>query len=414
VNIFTSFSGAHIIFDQNKVVGIQTEDKGIDKNNHKTSRYQAGIALYAKQIILAEGCRGSLTEALIKHFDLRSHSDPQTYGLGIKELWEIPKHLHRQGSVTHSIGWPLDARTYGGSFSYHFGNNLLSIGFVVGLDYKNPYLNVYEEFQRFKTHPHVRPFLENGRRIEYGARTLNEGGFQSIPRLTFPGGMIIGCAAGFLDVPKIKGIHNAMKSGMLAAESIVAHFEKNKNDECILYSEKIKKSWIWKELYQSRNIRPAMGFGLWTGLFYSALETYIFRGHTPWTFHYKKEDHMQLKPANQCAKINYPKHDNKITFDVTSSLFLAHLRHDEDQPCHLKIKNIQTPIDINLNRYDFPEGRYCPASVYELIPTENNTLRLQMNYSNCIQCKACDIKDPTQNITWTPPEGGSGPGYLLM
>lgn len=437
VNIFPGFAASEVIYENDRVCGIITDDKGIDKNGNKTSRYQPGMALYAKQTFFAEGCRGSLTQTLIDRFNLRQNADPQTYGLGIKELWEIPENLHQSGLVTHTIGWPLDTRTYGGSFIYHFEKNLIEIGFVVGLDYQNTYLNPYEEFQRFKTHPTISPLLEKGKRIGYGARSLNEGGWQSLPKLTFPGGLLIGCAAGFLNVPKIKGIHTAMKSGMIAAENVFAFLQKdtaqssgteqsperpvtnssensqNQLHECTEYEKKIKTSWIAKELYEARNIRPAMNWGLWAGLVYSAFDTYILRGRAPWTLH-NHADYKQLKPASECKKIDYPKHDNKITFDLLSSVFLTNAVHDENQPCHLKLKNPAAAIEINFKKYASPETRYCPAGVYEIVYDENNNPRFRMNYPNCIQCKACDIKDPIQNIVWTPPEGGSGPQYGIM
>lgn len=410
VNIFPEFPAVDVIYEKNKVCGVITGDKGIDKEGHKTSRYQAGFELRAKQTLIAEGCRGSLTRKLCEQFNLHEKSDPQTYGLGIKEVWEIPTELHQAGRVTHTIGWPLDHQTYGGSFIYHFEKNLLAIGFVVGLDYQNPYFNPYEEFQRFKTHPRIAPLLINSKRIAYGARALNEGGFQSIPKLSFPGGLLIGCAAGFLDVPKIKGIHNAMKSGMLAADSFFDAMDENENT---LYEKKIKKSWIGKELFRARNIRPAMNWGLWPGLIYAAIDTFIFRGKAPWTFH-NHADYTQLKPASECQKINYPKHDNKITFDLMNSVFLTQSHHEENQPCHLKLKNPAVAIDINYKLFASPETRYCPAGVYEIRYDENQQPIFQINAANCIQCKACDIKDPTQNIVWTPPEGGSGPNYTIL
>jgi electron-transferring-flavoprotein dehydrogenase len=413
VNIFPGFAATDIIFDGERVSGVITGDKGVDRDGEPTARYQAGMELYAKQIFFAEGCRGSLSQKLIAKFQLRHNKDPQTYGLGIKELWEVPADLHQAGLVMHSIGWPLDNATYGGAFLYHFDNNLVELGFVVGLDYQNPYMNPYEELQRFKTHPAIYPLLKNSKRIGYGARALNEGGFQSIPKLTFPGGLLIGCSAGFLNVPKIKGIHYAMKSGMIAAESVFAHLQNNSSHECTSYSTNLQKTWLWKELYQVRNIRPALNWGLWKGLLYSAIDTYIFRGKTPWTFH-NHADNEQLKPADQCAKIVYPKHDNQVTFDLANSLFLANIHYEENQPYHLKLANRQIAIDINLKKYNSPETRYCPAGVYEILYNENNIPRLQINGGNCIHCKACDIKDPTQNITWTPSEGGSGPQYEMM
>lgn len=410
VNIFPEFAAVDVIYEEGQVRGVITGDKGIDKHGNKTPLYQAGFELRAKHTLIAEGCRGSLTRKLNEQFNLHKNSDPQTYGLGIKELWEIPEDQHEAGLVIHSFGWPLNQHTYGGSFVYQFDKNLLALGFVIGLDYQNPYLNPYEEFQRFKTHPYISKFLMHGKRIGYGARALNEGGWQSIPKLSFPGGLLIGCAAGFLNVPKIKGVHNAMKSGMIAAESI---FDSLDEKECTVYETKVKESWVGKELYQARNIRPAMSWGLWPGLIYSAIDTYVFRGHAPWTFH-NHADYKQLKKADECKKIVYPKHDNKITFDLMTSVYLTNSMHDENQPCHLKLKNPKAAIQINFKEYASPETRYCPAGVYEIIYNEKNQPIFQMNAPNCVQCKACDIKDPTQNIIWTPPEGGSGPRYTLM
>ena len=407
VNIFPGFSGAEIIYENDVVCGIVTGDK----EGNKTAVYQPGMELRAKQTFFAEGCRGSLTQTLLTKFNLTKNSDPQTYGLGIKELWEIPENLHRSGLVMHSVGWPLDNATYGGAFAYHYEKNLLEIGFVVGLDYQNPYLNPYEEFQRFKTHPAISSLLVEGKRICYGARALNEGGWQSLPKLTFPGGLLVGCAAGFLNVPKIKGIHTAMKSGMIAAESIFVDLVAKK--EYIEYEKNLRESWIAKELYRARNIRPALNWGLLKGLAYAAFDTYILRGYAPWTFA-NHADYKQLKLAAVCKKIEYPKHDNKITFDLMSSVFLTNSVHDENQPCHLKLKIPAQMIDINLKKYASPETRYCPAGVYEVIYSADNLPKFQMNYVNCIQCKACDIKDPLQNILWTPPEGGSGPQYGVM
>ncbi len=415
VNIFPGFAATEVIYDDNRVVGIITGDKGVDRFGHPKSNYQPGMELRAKQVIFAEGCRGSLTQTLFTRFDLRKDVDPQTYGIGIKELWEIPESVHQAGKAVHTFGWPLDTKTYGGSFVYHFGTNLLAIGFVVGLDYQDPYLNPYEEFQRFKMHSTVRPLLENGRRIAYGARTLVEGGFQSIPKLTFPGGLIIGDAAGFLNVAKIKGTHNAMKSGMVAAECLFPLLQQSTTDECIDYPIQLKKSWLWEDLYKVRNIRPAFRWGLLPALAYSAIDTYIFRGRAPWTLHHHLPDNLSLKKAAECKKINYPKHDGKITFDLPSSVFLANISYEENQPYHLKLKDRHgIPIEVNLKEYAAPETRYCPAGVYETLYNDKNEPRLQINGGNCLQCKACDIKDPTQNIVWTPSEGGSGPQYEMM
>ncbi len=413
VNIFPGFAATEIIYENDQVSGVITGDKGVDRFGKPTSRFQPGIELRAKQTFFAEGCRGSLTQTLFEKFQLRKNVDPQTYGLGIKELWEIPEELHQSGLVMHSIGWPLNTKTYGGSFAYHFEKNLLEIGFVVGLDYQNPYFNPYEEFQRFKTHPLIYPLLAKSKRIAYGARSLNEGGFQSIPKLTFPGGLLIGCAAGFLNVPKIKGIHTAMKSGMLAAESVLPLLQQTSHEECVDYSKNLKTSWVWKELRKERNIRPAMNWGLWLGLTYAAIDTYLFRGNAPWTLR-NHADYLQLKPAADCKKIIYPKHDNQVTFDLLTSLNLANIQYHEDQPYHLKLKNRATAIDVNYKLYNSPEQRYCPAGVYEILFDTNNNPRLQINGGNCLQCKACDIKDPTQNIVWTPSEGGSGPQYIGM
>ncbi|MHB1221086.1 MAG: electron transfer flavoprotein-ubiquinone oxidoreductase [Gammaproteobacteria bacterium] len=415
VNIFPGFAATEIIYDGDQVCGIITGDKGLDQHGQPKSNYQPGMELRAKQTMFAEGCRGSLTQTLFTRYNLRENADPQTYGLGIKEVWELPPELHKPGNVQHSIGWPLDTQTYGGSFAYHFGDNLFAIGFVIGLDYQNPYLNPYEEFQRFKTHSSIYPLLEKSKRIAYGARTIIEGGLQSIPKLTFPGGLIIGDAAGFLNVAKIKGIHNAMKSGMVAAESLLPILQQADSHECTDYTDNLKASWVWDDLTKVRNIRPAFRFGLWPALIYSAIDTYLFRGRAPWTLHHHKSDNETLKKADKCQLIIYPKHDNKVTFDLPTSVYLAHVAYEEDQPYHLKLKNRhQVPIEINLKEYAAPETRYCPAGVYEILHNEQNEPRLMINDGNCIHCKACDIKDPTQNIRWTPSEGGSGPQYEIM
>lgn len=408
VNIFPGFAATDILYENNRVIGVITGDKGLNKHGEPTERYQAGIELYAKQTLFAEGCRGSLTQSLFEKFNLRAECDPQTYGLGIKELWEIPKEFHQPGLVMHSVGWPLDNMTYGGSFIYHLHDNLMAIGFVVGLDYRNTYLNPYEEFQRFKTHPSIKSLLEKSKRIAYGARTLNEGGFQSIPQLAFDGGLLIGCSAGFLNVPKIKGIHTAMKSGMIAADSLSADLNDN-----TAYPENLKKSWVWDELYKVRNIRPAMNKGLLPGLAYAAFDTYILKGKAPWTFR-NHADYSQLKKAADVSRLTYAKHDNKTTYDLMTSVFLTNIHYDENQPCHLKIKSMKVELDVTYKEFASPEQRYCPAGVYEILVDESNQAKLQINNANCIHCKACDIKDPKQNIVWTPPEGGSGPNYTMM
>lgn len=414
VQIFPSFAATEILYDpSNRVIGVGTGDVGINKNHTKKPSYQPGINIFAKYTVFAEGSRGSLTKQIIHKFALQKDSDPQTYGLGIKELWEVPAAQHKSGTVIHTIGWPLDAATYGGAFIYHLDPNIIALGLVVGLDYVNPYLNPYEELQRFKQHPKIKKMLEHGRCIEYGARVINEGGLQSIPKLIFPGGLLVGCAAGFLNVPKIKGIHTAIKSGMLAAESISQGLQQTSIPaELTDYTSKIQQSWIWPELTAVRNIRPAFKYGLWFGLGYAALDTYILRGKAPWTLH-NHADYAQLKPANQCQIINYPKHDGIISFDKLTLLQRANVNHADDQPAHLLLKDPQLAISVNLDRYQSPEQRYCPAGVYEILYREQKPY-LQINAQNCIHCKACDVKDPTQNITWVPPEGGGGPNYTGM
>lgn len=414
VSIFPGFAATDIIIENNIVMGVTTGNKGVDKNGHHKTTFQPGLNLRAKQTLFAEGCRGSLTQRLFEQFNLRENCDPQTYALGIKELWELPKDIHQPGHVMHSIGWPLDNQTYGGSFAYHWGENLLSIGFVVGLDYKNPYFNPYETFQQFKTHPRIRPLLEKSKRLAYGARTLVEGGLQSLPKLTFPGGLIIGDAAGFLNVPKIKGTHTAMKSGMLAAESVFDLLISASNNECHMYPKALKTSWLHDELYRARNIRPGFNYGLSIGLLNAAIDTYLFKGKAPWTLHHHRPDHEKLVYAADAPQLTYPKHDNKITFDLMNSVFLTQSHYDENQPCHLHLKNPALAIDINFNNYASPEQRYCPAGVYEIVNNEKEVPYLQINAANCIHCKACDIKDPTQNIVWSPPEGGDGPNYERM
>jgi electron-transferring-flavoprotein dehydrogenase len=347
-------------------------------------------------------------------FDLRAGVDPQTYGLGIKELWEVDPAVHRPGLTLHTIGWPLQSDTYGGSFLYHLEGNLVAVGFVVGLDYANPHLSPYEEFQRFKTHPAIRPTFEGGRRISYGARALSEGGYQSVPKLSFPGGVLIGDTAGFLNVPKIKGTHMAMKSGIVAAEALFADLSLSDapGREVADYPERLKQSWLWSELHQVRNIRPSFRWGLWGGLAYSALDTYVLHGKAPWTFHHHA-DHVQLRKASESAPIAYPKPDGKISFDRLSSVFISATNHAEEQPCHLRLKDSAVPVGVNLALYGAPETRYCPAGVYEIVD-EPGGPRMQINAQNCLHCKTCDIKDPTQNIDWAVPEGGGGPNYPNM
>jgi electron-transferring-flavoprotein dehydrogenase len=415
VEIYPGFAAAEVLYNQDgSVKGVATGDLGIGRNGEQTERYQPGMELHAKQTIFAEGCRGSLTKMLFERFRLRERADPQTYGIGIKELWEVEPARHQAGLVVHTVGWPLDNATYGGSFMYHLENSQVAVGFVVGLDYQNPYLNPFEEFQRFKTHPAIRTTFEGGRRVAYGARALSEGGLQSLPKLTFPGGMLVGDTAGFLNVPKIKGTHTAMKSGMTAAEAVFEHLEAGGGPEAVGYPERLRHTWVWDELHRVRNIRPSFRWGLYGGIAYAALDTYLLRGKAPWTLHHHP-DHTQLKKASDCAPVQYPKPDGKISFDRLSSVFVSNTNHEEDQRSHLTLKDASVPISVNLALYDAPEQRYCPAGVYEIVRDGNGQHpRLQINAQNCVHCKTCDIKDPTQNINWVVPEGGGGPNYPNM
>jgi electron-transferring-flavoprotein dehydrogenase len=412
VEIYPGFAAAEVLYDEaGRVRGVATGDMGIGRDGKPTDRYTPGVELAAKETLFAEGCRGSLTKTLFERFRLREGCDPQTYAIGIKELWEVAPEQHRAGLVIHTIGWPLSGDTYGGSFLYHLEDRQVAVGFVIGLDYRNPYLNPFEEFQRFKTHPAIRPIFEGGRRIAYGARALSEGGFQSIPRVDFPGGAIIGDAAGFLNVPKIKGSHTAMKSGMVAAETVFARLNGGSETEL---RPALERSWLWDELYSVRNVRPSFRFGLWGGLAYSALDTYLLRGRAPWTFH-NHADHTQLLRAGSAPRIEYPRPDGKVTFDRLSSVFISNTNHEEDQPSHLQLRDPAKAIAVNYRLYDSPEQRYCPAGVYEIVSDgETGEPRLQINAQNCVHCKTCDIKDPEQNINWVVPEGGGGPNYPNM
>jgi electron-transferring-flavoprotein dehydrogenase len=411
VEIYPGFAGAEVLFDgSGRVRGVATGAQGVGKDGQPSASYQPGVELCGKETLFAEGCRGSLTKQLVERFKLRAESGPQTYGIGIKELWEVDDAQHHPGRVIHSVGWPLDHATYGGSFLYHLENRQVAVGFVVGLDYKNPFLNPFEEFQRFKTHPAIRPTFVGGRRISYGARALNEGGYQAIPRLSFPGGLVIGCAAGFLNVAKIKGSHTAMKSGMVAAETVLRRLS---GDLTADYHAALAASWVWPELYAARNIRPGFRWGLWLGLAHAALDTYAFRGRAPWTMRHTA-DHLHLERASAARPIAYPKPDGVVSFDRLSSVFISNTNHDENQPPHLRLRDPAKAIDINYTLYDSPEQRYCPAGVYEIVKDEGGKPRLQINAPNCVHCKTCDIKDPTQNIDWVVPEGGGGPNYPNM
>jgi electron-transferring-flavoprotein dehydrogenase len=415
VEIYPGFAASEVLYNEDgSVKGIATGDMGVEKNGEPGPNYQPGIELHARQTVFSEGCRGSLTKGLFAKFNLREGADPQTYGIGIKELWEVRPEVHQAGLTMHTVGWPVSTDVYGGSFLYHLENNQVAVGFVVGLDYSNPNLSPYEEFQRFKTHPEIRKVFEGGRRISYGARALNEGGFQSVPKLSFPGGLLVGDTAGFLNVPKVKGTHMVMKSGIEAAEALFTHltFDGQTGPEVLGYAERLKQSWLWDELYQVRNIRPSFRWGLLGGIAYSAIDTYILKGRAPWTLHHHA-DHTQLKKASDCAPIVYPKPDGKISFDRLSSVFISATNHAEEQPCHLRLKDASVPIATNLALYNAPETRYCPAGVYEIVEDPSGP-RMQINAQNCLHCKTCDIKDPTQNIDWAVPEGGGGPNYPNM
>ena len=413
--VYPGFAAAEVLYkDDGSVKGIATGDMGLDRDGKPKDNHEPGMELHGRYTLFAEGCRGSLTKQVEEKFSLRD-GDPQTYAIGIKELWEVDPTKHQPGRTVHSVGWPMDTQTYGGSFLYHLEDNQVAVGFVVALDYQNPYLSPFEEFQRFKAHPAIKDLFEGGRRVCYGARALNEGGLQSLPKLIFPGGALIGCSAGFLNVPKIKGNHLAMKSGMLAAEAVASALVlETPPPQLDAYPEAFKSSWAHEELHRARNIRPSFHKGLWAGLAYSALDTYLLRGKAPWTFK-NHADHTALKSKDDVKPIDYPKPDGKLTFDRLSSVYISNTNHDENQPCHLTLKDQSVPIETNLSLYDAPEQRYCPAGVYEIVQDDDGSNpRLQINYQNCVHCKTCDIKDPTQNITWVVPQGGDGPSYTGM
>ncbi len=417
VEVYPGFAAAEVLYHEGgSVKGVATGDMGVARDGSHKPGYTPGMELHATYTLFAEGCRGSLTETLFERFRLAEGADPQTFGIGIKELWRVDPEHHRQGLVVHTAGWPLDHKVYGGSFIYHLEDHQVTVGFVIGLDYENPHLSPYDEFQRFKTHPLVRPTLEGGERLAYGARALNEGGLQSIPELVFPGGALIGCAAGFLNVPKIKGTHTAMKSGMMAAEAVFEALAEGGEGGGGLgrYPELLRHSWIHEELSRARNFRPAFRWGLVAGTLSGGLDLKVLRGRVPWTLRHH-EDHARLRPAAECKKIDYPKPDGVITFDKLSSVYISNTNHEEDQPVHLTLADDSVPIAVNLELYDAPEQRYCPAGVYEIVRDEDGgNPRLQINAQNCVHCKTCDIKDPTQNIRWVVPEGGGGPNYPNM
>ena len=416
VEVFPGFPAAEILYKEDgSVRGVATGNMGVDRDGKPTDAFQLGMELHAKYTLFAEGSRGHLGRQLMSRFDLNKGCDPQTYGIGIKELWEIDPKLHKPGLVVHTAGWPLDAATYGGSFLYHLENNQVAVGYVVGLSYANPYLSPYDEFQRYKTHPEIRKFFEGGKRISYGARAITAGGLQALPKLTFPGGVLLGCDAGFLNASRIKGSHSAMKTGMLAAEAAFAALGADReHDELTDYPEAFRNSWLYDELYKARNFKPFMGQGLYTGTLMVGIDQVLFRGKAPWTMHHKKPDHEYLRPASEFKPIVYPKPDGKLTFDKLSSVFISNTNHEEHQPAHLTLKDPNVPVDINLHIYAGPEQRYCPAGVYEYVTSAEGKEKLQINAQNCVHCKTCDIKDPTQNIVWVTPEGGGGPNYPNM
>ena len=416
VEIYPGFAAAEVLFnDDGSVKGIATGDMGIGKNGEHTGRYARGMELHAKYTFFAEGCRGNLGKVLQGKFKLREGRDPQVYGLGLKELWEVKPEKHVPGLVVHTAGWPLDTDTYGGSYLYHLENNLVAVGFVVGLGYTNPYLSPFEEFQRYKTHTAIRGFFDGGKRIAYGARAINASGLQSLPKLIFPGGTLIGDDAGFLNASRIKGSHAAIKSGMLAADAALQALKAGrKSDELADYPVAFEASWLHEELHKARNFKPWMSKGLYTGSLMVGIDQVVFGGRAPWTLHHKHADHETLKHKSEVTPIAYPKPDGVLTFDRLSSVFVSNTNHEEDQPAHLTLINTDVPVDVNLALYDGPESRYCPAGVYEFVESSDGTKKLQINAQNCVHCKTCDIKDPTQNINWVVPEGGGGPNYPNM
>ncbi|WP_153117510.1 electron transfer flavoprotein-ubiquinone oxidoreductase [Rhodocyclus tenuis] len=416
VEIYPGFAGSEVLFnDDGSVKGIATGDMGRLKDGSEGPAFQPGMELHARYTFFAEGCRGHLGKQLQAHFRLNDASDPQTYAIGIKELWEIVPEKRQPGLVIHTGGWPLEPDTYGGGFMYQMDDGLVAVGFVVGLGYNNPYLSPFEEFQRYKTHPRIREFLEGGKRITYGARAIAAGGLQSLPKLVFPGGALIGDDAGFLSASRIKGGHCAIKSGAMAAEAAFdAIVAERSGDELVAFPEAFRNSWLYQELYEGRNFKPWMSKGLTVGALMFGIDQIVFRGRAPWTLH-NTPDHLKLLSAASCSPIHYPKPDNKLTFDRLSSVFLSNTNHEENEPCHLLLADPAKAIDVNLAVYDSPEQRYCPAGVYEIVRDANaEHPRLQINAQNCVHCKTCDIKDPTQNITWVSPQGGEGPNYPNM
>ena len=426
VEIFPGFAAAEVLFNDNgSIKGVATGNMGIGKDGEPTAEFQLGMELHGKYTIFAEGARGHLGKQLIAHFKLDAGKDPQAYGIGIKELWEIDPARHKPGTVVHTAGWPLQSDTYGGGFLYHLEDNLVTLGFITGLDYANPYISPFEEMQRWKTHQNIRWYLEGdeskgikpAKRLSYGARAITAGGILSLPKFVFPGGALVGCEAGFLNVSRIKGSHAAIKTGMMAAEAAYeAIVAGRQGDTLTAYETAFENSWLYDELYKARNFKAWFKKGLSTATLMNGLEQFLLKGNIPWTLHRDKPDHLYLKPAAECKPIEYPKPDGKLTFDRLSSVFISSTNHSEDQPAHLTLKDASVPVNVNLAKYAGPESRYCPAGVYEFVDDEarQGAKRLQINAQNCVHCKTCDIKDPTQNITWVTPEGGGGPTYAGM
>jgi electron-transferring-flavoprotein dehydrogenase len=414
VEIFPGFPASEILYKEDgSVKGVVTLDMGLDKDGNKKDTYEQGMELHAKVTVFAEGCRGHLGKNLIKKYHLDQGKDPQQFGIGFKEIWEVSENQHQEGLVMHTVGWPLDNKTYGGSFVYHAEKKQIFIGYVVGLDYQNPHLSPFDEFQRFKTHLAIRKMLEGGKRISFGARALIEGGIQSLPKMYMPGALLIGCDAGTLNMPKIKGSHTAIKSGIIAAETIIEHIKNN--TDLSIYETKFKKSWAFKELYAARNVKPSFRWSLILAILFTGLDQILFRGRLPFTLKHKHADHETLKPVSQMPKIDYPKPDGKISFDKTSSVYLTGTNHAENQPVHLQLKDSNLPINYTLKEFDEPAQRYCPVGVYEVQrDKDNQNPKFVINSQNCIHCKTCDIKEPSQNITWVVPEGGGGPRYGNM
>ena len=414
IEIFPGFPASEILYKEDgSVKGVVTLDMGLDKDGNKKDTYEQGMELHAKVTVFAEGCRGHLGKNLIKKYHLDQGKDPQQFGIGFKEIWEVSENQHQEGLVMHTVGWPLDNKTYGGSFVYHAEKKQIFIGYVVGLDYQNPHLSPFDEFQRFKTHLAIRKMLEGGKRISFGARALIEGGIQSLPKMYMPGALLIGCDAGTLNMPKIKGSHTAMKSGIIAAETIIEHIKNN--TDLSIYETKFKKSWAFKELYAARNVKPSFRWSLILAIMFTGLDQILFRGRLPFTLKHKHADHETLKPVSQMPKIDYPKPDGKISFDKTSSVYLTGTNHAENQPVHLQLKDSNLPINYTLKEFDEPAQRYCPVGVYEVQrDKDNQNPKFVINSQNCIHCKTCDIKEPSQNITWVVPEGGGGPRYGNM